>query len=261
MFILDDHEIVRQGIRGFLEAEPDIRVTGEAGTAAAALAQIPVLCPDVAVLDVRLPDGDGVSVCREIRSRRPEVACLVFTAFSDDQALLDSILAGAAGYVLKQVRSSDLVGAVRAAASGQPLLHPRAATEVMARLLDEAGKSDPLASLTRHERNILALIGNGLTNRQIGERLLITEKTVKNYVSTLYRKLGLEQRTQAAAYVARTYSGLQVEPVQNRLTPGPPGAAPAGPPTHHRRWRPEILCRRCRVFPGHETPLPLRRLA
>ena len=204
MFILDDHEIVRQGIRGFLEAEPDIRVTGEAGTAAAALAQIPALCPDVAVLDVRLPDGDGVSVCREIRSRWPEVACLVFTAFSDDQALLDSILAGAAGYVLKQVRSSDLVGAVRAAASGQPLLHPRAASQVMARLLDEAGKSDPLARLTRHERNILVLIGNGLTNRQIGERLLITEKTVKNYVSTLFRKLGLEQRTEAAAYVART---------------------------------------------------------
>jgi len=214
VFILDDHEIVRRGVRGLLAAEPDIRVTGEAGTAAAALAQIPALRPDVAVLDVRLPDGDGVSVCREIRSRWPEVACLMFTAFSDDQARLDSILAGATGYVLKQVRGSDLAGAVRTAASGQPLLHPRAASQVMARLLDASGKPDPLAGLTRQERGVLMLIGDGLTNRQIGERLLIAEQTVKNYVSTLFRKLGLEQRTAAAAYVARTCSRLQAEPVQ-----------------------------------------------
>jgi DNA-binding NarL/FixJ family response regulator len=223
VFILDDHEIARRGIRGFLEAEPDIRVTGEAGTAAAALAQIPALRPDVAVLDVWLPDGDGVSVCREIRSRWPKVACLMFTAFSDDQALQDSILAGAAGYVLKEVRGADLAGAIRAAASGQPLLHPRAATEVMTRLLDASGEPDPLARLTRHERNVLVLIGDGLTNRQIGERLSLAEKTVKNYVSTLFRKLGLEQRTAAAAYVARTYSRLQVEPIRNvtRTDPAP----------------------------------------
>ena len=205
VFVLDDQEIVRRGVRGLLEAEPDIRVTGEAGTAAAALAQIPALRPDVAVLDVRLPDGDGVSVCREVRSQAPEVACLMLTAFSDDQALLNSILAGAAGYVPKQIRGSDLVGAVRTAASGQPLLHPRAASQLMTRLQDASGKDGPLARLTRHERDVLELIGEGLTNREIGERLLIAEKTVKNYVSTMFRKLGLEQRTQAAVYAVRAF--------------------------------------------------------
>jgi two-component system, NarL family, response regulator DevR len=204
VFVLDDHEIVRRGVRGLLDAEPDITVIGEAGTASAALAQIPELCPDVAVLDVRLPDGDGISVCREVRSRVPQVACLMFTSFSDDEALLDSILAGAAGYVLKQVRGADLPGAVRIAASGQSLLPPRAASTAMARLREASSKGDALAGLTPHERGVLELIGEGLTNRQIGERLLIAEKTVKNYVSTLFRKLGLEQRTAAAAYMART---------------------------------------------------------
>ena len=212
VFVLDDQEIVRRGVRGLLEAEPDIRVIGEAGTASAALARIPALRPDVAVLDVRLPDGDGVSVCREVRSRAPGVACLMFTAFTDDQVLLDSILAGAAGYVLKQVRGSDLVGAVRTAASGQSLLPRRAASEVMARLLHASGKHDPLARLTPHECSVLELIGAGLTNRQIGERLFIAEKTVKNYVSTLFRKLGLTQRTAAAAYAARTFNGRTAEP-------------------------------------------------
>jgi DNA-binding NarL/FixJ family response regulator len=205
VFVLDDQEIVRHGVRGLLEAEPDIRVIGEAGTASAALARIPALRPDVAVLDVRLPDGDGVTVCREVRSRMPEVACLMFTAFSDDQALLDAILAGAAGYVLKQVRGSDLAGAVRTVASGQSLLNPRAAGKLMTRLRDQATRPGPLAGLTPHERSVLELIGEGLTNRQIGERLLIAEKTVKNYISSLFRKLGLEQRTQAAAYAARTF--------------------------------------------------------
>jgi DNA-binding NarL/FixJ family response regulator len=203
VFILDDHEIARRGIRGLLEAEPDIRVIGEAGTASAALAQIPALRPDVAVLDVRLPDGDGVSVCREVRSQLPGVACLIFTAFSDDEALLDSIMAGAVGYVLKQVRGSDLVGAVRTAASGHSLLTPRAASKLIGWMRDTSGEHDPLAGLTPHERNVLKLIGEGLTNKQIGERLFLAEKTVKNYVSTLFRKLGLEQRTAAAAYVAR----------------------------------------------------------
>ena len=215
IFVLDDQEIVRRGVRSLLEDEPDIRVIGEAGTASAALAEIPALRPDVAVLDVRLPDGDGVSVCRKVRSRVPEVACLMFTAFSDDQALLDSIMAGAAGYVLKQVRGSDLVAAVRMAATGQPLLSSRAAGKLMARLLDSSGKPDPLAPLTPHERSVLALIGEGLTNRQIGELLFVSEKTVKYYVSTLFRKLGLEQRTAAAAYVARIRNRLQVEPGQN----------------------------------------------
>ncbi len=204
VFVLDDHEIVRRGVRGLLEAEPDIVVVGEAGTASAALAQIPALRPDVAVLDVRLPDGDGISVCREVRSRVPQVACLIFTSFSDDQALLDAILAGAAGYVLKQVRGSDLPDAVRIAASGQSLLPRHAASQAMARLHDASGKPDALAGLTPHERGVLELIGEGLTNRQIGARLFIAEKTVKNYVSALLRKLGLEQRTAAAAYMART---------------------------------------------------------
>ena len=181
VFVLEDQEIVRRGVRVLLEAEPDIQVIGEASTASAALAQIPALRPAVAVLDVRLPDGDGVSVCREVRSRAPEVACLMLTAFTDDQALLASIMAGAAGYVLKQIRGCDLVGAVRLVASGQSLLDPRAAGQVMARLRDEAGRRD---RLTARERKILELIGDGLTNRQIGERLSVSVKTVKNYVST-----------------------------------------------------------------------------
>ena len=205
VFVLDDQEIVRRGVRCLLEAEPDIRVVGEAGTASSALARIPALRPDVAVPDVRLPDGDGVSVCREIRSRAPGVACLMLTAFSDDEALLGAIMAGAAGYVLKQVRGSDLVGAVRTVASGQSLLNPRAASQLLTRLRDKATGPDQLAVLTPHERSVLELIGEGLTNRQIGERLLIAEKTVKNYVSALFRKLGLEQRTQAAAYATRTF--------------------------------------------------------
>ncbi len=207
MFVLEDQEIVRRGIRVLLQAEPDIRVIGEAGTASAALAQIPVLRPGVAVLDVRLPDGDGVSVCREVRSRAPEVACLMFTAFSDDEALLDSVMAGAAGYVLKQVRGSDLVGAVRMAASGRSLLDPRTACKAMAGLRDEANGHDSLAGLTARERKVLELIGDGLTNRQIGERLSVSEKTVKNCVSVLFVKLGMEQRTQAAAYAARVFDG------------------------------------------------------
>jgi len=207
VFVLEDQEIVRRGVRLLLQAEPDIEVIGEAGTAASALAQIPALRPDVAVLDVRLPDGDGVSVCREVRSRAPEVACLMLTAFSDDEALLDSIMAGAAGYVLKQIRGCDLVGAVRTAASGQSLVDPRAASRAMARLRDEANGRDWLGRLTARERKVLELIGDGLTNRQIGERMSVSEKTVKNYVSTLFVKLGMEQRTQAAAYAARVFDG------------------------------------------------------
>ena len=209
VFLLDDHEIVRKGVRDLLEAEPDIVVVGEAGTAGSALARIPALRPDVAVLDVRLPDGDGVSVCREIRSRMPGVACLMLTSFGDDEALFDAIMAGAAGYVLKQIRGSDLVGAVRTVASGQSLLDPQAASKVMARMRDRAQRSDPLAGLTEQERRILELIGEGLTNRQIGEQMFLAEKTVKNYVSSLFAKLGMERRTQAAAYAARISENQQ----------------------------------------------------
>ena len=220
VFVLDDQEIVRRGVRCLLEAEPDIRVIGEAGTASAALARIPKLRPDVAVLDVRLPDGNGVSVCREVRSQVPEVACLMLTAFNDDQALLDAIMAGAAGYVLKQVRGGDLAGSVRAAASGRSLLPSRAPSRAISRLQDASGQRDSLARLTPHERSVLELIGQGLTNRQIGERLLIAEKTVKNYVSTLFRKLGLEQRTAAAAYAARAFSAARpAEPDHAKIWP------------------------------------------
>jgi DNA-binding NarL/FixJ family response regulator len=205
VFLLDDHEVVRRGVRDMLEAEGDITVIGEAGTASSALARIPALRPDVAVLDVRLPDGDGVTVCREIRSRMPEVACLMLTSFADDDALMDAVMAGAAGYVLKQIHGSDLVGAVRTVATGQSMLDSRAASQLMARLRGQSAKQDPLAGLTPQERRILELIGEGLTNRQIGERMFLAEKTVKNYISALFAKLGMERRTQAAAYAVRVF--------------------------------------------------------
>jgi DNA-binding NarL/FixJ family response regulator len=205
VFLLDDHEIVRRGVRDMLEAEGGIAVVGEAGTASAALARIPAVRPDVAVLDVRLPDGDGVTVCREIRSRMPEVACLMLTSFADDDALMDAVMAGASGYVLKQIRGTDLVGAVRTVATGQSMLDPRAASQLMARLRGQPARQDPLAGLTPQEKRILALIGEGLTNRQIGEQLFLAEKTVKNYISGLFAKLGMERRTQAAAYAARVF--------------------------------------------------------
>ena len=206
VFLLDDHEVVRRGVRDLLETDPGIVVVGEAGTAASAIARIPALRPDVAVLDVRLPDGDGVTVCREIRSRMPEVACLMLTSFGDEEALLDAVMAGAAGYVLKQIKGLDLIAAVRTVAAGQSMLDPSAAGQLMARLRDKRPGRDPLAGLTDQERKILELIGEGLTNRQIGERLFLAEKTVKNYVSGLYAKLGMERRAQAAALAARVFA-------------------------------------------------------
>ena len=203
VFLLDDHEIVRRGVHDLLEAEPDITVIGEAGTAESALARIPALKPDVAILDVRLPDGNGVTVCREIRSKMPGVACLILTSYGDDEALFDAIMAGASGYVLKDIRGNDLVHAIRAVAAGTSLLDPAATARVMERLRSPKGSDGKLANLTDQERRILELIGEGLTNRQIGERLFLAEKTVKNYVSSLLAKLGMERRTQAAAYVAR----------------------------------------------------------
>ncbi len=182
------------------------RATARRSTAASALARIPALKPDVAILDIRLPDGDGVSVCRDIRSKMPQLACLMLTSFSDDEALFDAIMAGAAGYVLKQIRGTDLVGAVRTIASGQSLLDPEAASRVMRRMRDQATAADPLAGLTDQERRILALIGEGLTNRQIGDRLFLAEKTVKNYVSALFAKLGMQRRAQAAAYAAHVFT-------------------------------------------------------
>ena len=183
VFLLDDHEVVRRGLRDLLEVEGEFEVVGEASTAAEALARVPAARPQVAVLDVRLPDGNGIAVCRELRSRMPELACLMLTSFADDEALFDAILAGASGYLLKEVGGTDLVGAVRTVAAGGSLLDPKLTAVVMTRLRSGAPK-DPLAALTAQERRILDLIGEGLTNRQIGERLFLAEKTVKNYVSS-----------------------------------------------------------------------------
>ena len=198
VFLCDDHEVVRRGVKDMLEADGDITVVGEASTAREALARVPALRPQVAVLDVRLPDGNGVEVCRELRSRMPDLACLMLTSFADDEAMMDAILAGAAGFVLKQIRGSDLVSAVRTVAAGGSLLDPTATTRLMARLRDRTASDDPLKGLTEQERKVLELIGEGLTNRQIGERMFLAEKTVKNYVSSVLAKLGLERRTQAA---------------------------------------------------------------
>ncbi|GAA1745911.1 response regulator transcription factor [Nonomuraea bangladeshensis] len=194
---------MRRGVAALLDSEDDIEVIGEAGTAESAIARIPALKPDVAVLDVRLPDGNGVDVCREVRSRVPGLACLMLTSFADDDALFDAVMAGASGYVLKQIHGSDLVGAVRTVASGQSLLDPQTTAAMLQRLREQAARKDPLAALSEQERHILDLIGEGLTNRQIGERLFLAEKTVKNYVSNLLSKLNMQRRTQAAALSAR----------------------------------------------------------
>lgn len=206
VFLVDDHEVVRRGVAAMLESEPDMEVVGEAGTAEQTLARIPLATPDVAILDVRLPGGSGVSVCREIRSDHPGIACLMLTSFADDDALYDAVMAGAAGYVLKQIHGADLVGAVRTVAAGGSLLDPTSAGRMLERLREGTPEPDPLAELSPQERQILDLIGEGLTNRQIGERLYLAEKTVKNYVSSLLSKLDLKRRTQAAILVAELRS-------------------------------------------------------
>jgi DNA-binding NarL/FixJ family response regulator len=200
VFLLDDHEVVRRGVRDLLEAEEDIEVVGEASNGAEALTRIPPTRPSVAVLDVRLPDGNGVEVCRDLRSQHPDVQCLILTSFADDEALFQAIMAGAAGYLLKQIRGIDLVDAVRRVAAGQSLLDPEVTTKVLDRLRTPPVRNERLARLTDQERRILDLIADGLTNRQISERVHLAEKTVKNYVSNLLAKLGMERRTQAAVY-------------------------------------------------------------
>ncbi|QUQ64044.1 response regulator [Kutzneria sp. CA-103260] len=199
VFLVDDHEIVRRGISDLLEGESDLKVVGEAGMVAEALVRIPASQPEVAVLDVRLPDGNGVELCRELRSAMPQLQCLMLTSFSDDDALFDAIMAGAAGFLLKQVLGSDLVNAIRTVAGGQSLLDTHTTSALLARLRrDQQQRSDPLAVLSDQERVVLELIGEGLTNRQIAERMFLAEKTVKNYVSHLLAKLGMQRRTQAA---------------------------------------------------------------
>ncbi|MEV6104710.1 response regulator transcription factor [Streptomyces sp. NPDC051940] len=211
VFLLDDHEVVRRGLRDLLDGEPDIEVVGEAAGAAQALARGPALRPHVAVLDVRLPDGDGISVCRELRSRMPDLVCLMLTSFDDDDALLDAIMAGASGYVLKQIKGSDLVSAVRTVASGQSMLDPATTARLMSSLRGGEAEPEPasevLAALSPREREILALIGEGLTNRQIGKQLYLSEKTVKNHISRLLAKLGVERRIQAAVLASQAMPG------------------------------------------------------
>jgi DNA-binding NarL/FixJ family response regulator len=199
---MDDHEVVRRGLRELLESEDDIEIVGEAGSAEEALSRIPPTQPDVALLDVRLPDGDGVEVCRDVRSRHPEIRCLILTSFSDDEALFQAIMAGASGYLLKQIKGTDLVDSVRRVAAGQSLLDPAVTARVLERLRKGTETDQQLAQLTDQERKILDLIAEGLTNRQIAERVHLAEKTVKNYVSNLLMKLGMERRTQAAVFAA-----------------------------------------------------------
>jgi DNA-binding NarL/FixJ family response regulator len=203
VFLLDDHEVVRRGVRELLDAEDDIEVVGEADTAERALARIPATQPDVAILDVRLPDGDGIAVCREIRSAHDDIACLILTSFSDDEALVQAVVAGASGYLLKQIRGNDIVDAVRRVARGESLLDPAIVGRVAERLRRPPVQDERLTRLTGQERKILTLIADGLTNRQIADELHLAEKTVKNYVSNLLAKLGMERRTQAAVFAAR----------------------------------------------------------
>ncbi|HSS68573.1 MAG TPA: response regulator transcription factor [Nocardioidaceae bacterium] len=203
VYLLDDHEVVRRGLRELLEAEDDIEVVGESGLAQEATRRIPALRPHVAVLDGRLPDGSGIDVCRDIRSQDPDIAALILTSYDDDEALFSAIMAGAAGYVLKQVRGNDLVDTIRRVAAGQSALDPAVTAQVLERLRKGPEEDKALAPLTSQERKILEHIGEGMTNRQIGEAMFLAEKTVKNYVSSLLAKLGLERRTQAAVFAAK----------------------------------------------------------
>lgn len=203
VFLMDDHEIVRRGLADLIGLERDMDVVGEAGTTRDALLRIPASRPDVAVLDVRMTDGTGVEVCREVRSTMPSVSCLMLTSYADDEALFDAIMAGASGYVLKDIRGNDLIDAIRQVAAGKSLLDPLATQRVLERLRNGDKHDSRLDALSEQERRILDLIGEGLTNRQIGDELHLAEKTVKNYVSSLLAKLGMERRTQAAALIAR----------------------------------------------------------
>jgi two-component system, NarL family, response regulator DevR len=202
IFLLDDHEIVRRGLADLLNSVPEFDVVGEAGTVAEALRRIPAVNPDVAILDGRLPDGSGIEVCRTVREHQPNVRCLILTSYDDDEAIFAAVLAGAAGYVLKQIRGSNLIDAVRQVAAGRSLLDPAVTARVLQRLREGKQEDARIATLNTQERKILVLIAEGLTNRQIGERLFLAEKTVKNNVSSLLAKLGMQRRTQAAVFGA-----------------------------------------------------------
>lgn len=207
VYLLDDHEIVRQGIRTFLEASGDIEVVGESGSAVDATHRIPALRPDVAILDARLPDGSGIEVCRAVRSVDATINALILTSYDDDEALFSAIMAGASGYVLKEIKSSDLLSAIRHVAAGQSLIDPSLTARVLDRVRNPSTTAPELADLTAQEMKLLEFITEGLTNKEIGERMFLAEKTVKNYVSTVLSKLGVERRTQAAVIAAKLLDG------------------------------------------------------
>jgi DNA-binding NarL/FixJ family response regulator len=207
VFLVDDHEVVRRGLKELIDGEDDLTVVGDAASAGMALAGIAQTSPDVAVLDVRLPDGNGVEVCRDVRARDPQIACLMLTSFGDDEALFDAIMAGASGYLLKDVRGADLLDAIRRVASGDSLLDPSVTGKVLERLRRGDEEDPRLTSLSEQERRILSLIAEGLTNRQIAERMHLAEKTVKNYVSNLLAKLGMQRRTEAAVFYTQVERG------------------------------------------------------
>ena len=218
VFLVDDHEVVRRGLVELLSSDPDLNIVGEAGSVAEAKARIPAAQPDVAVLDVRLPDGNGIELCRDLISDHPDLRCLMLTSFTSDEAMLEAILAGASGYVVKDIKGMELAHAIKEVGAGKSLLDNRAAAALMAKLRGTATREDPLSGLTEQERTLLDLLGEGLTNRQIAARMFLAEKTVKNYVSRLLAKLGMERRTQAAVFASKL-----------NQQPGPPPTAPDWP--------------------------------
>ncbi len=208
VFLVDDHEVVRRGLIDLLGSDPDLEIVGEAGTVAEALARVPAVRPDVAVLDVRLPDGNGIELCRDLLSALPDLRCLMLTSFTSDEAMLDAILAGASGYVIKDIKGLELAAAIKDVGAGRSLLDNRAAAALMANLRGAAARDDPLTGLTEQERALLQLLSEGLTNRQIAARMFLAEKTVKNYVSRLLAKLGMQRRTQAAVFASKLEQGI-----------------------------------------------------
>lgn len=203
VFLVDDHEVVRRGLIDLLSTDPELDVVGEAESVAQAKARIPHVRPDVAVLDVRLPDGSGIELCRDLLSAVPGLRCLMLTSYTSDEAMLDAIVAGASGYVVKDIKGMELAKAIKDVGAGRSLLDNRAAAALMAKLRGAAERADPIADLTDQERVLLTLLGEGLTNKQIAGRMFLAEKTVKNYVSRLLAKLGMERRTQAAVLASK----------------------------------------------------------
>ena len=218
VFLVDDHEVVRRGLAGLLASDPELEIVGEAGSVSEAKARIPALKPDVVVLDVRLPDGNGIELCRDLVSEHSDLRCLMLTSFTSDEAMLEAILAGASGYVVKDIKGMELAQAIKEVGAGKSLLDNRAAAALMAKLRGAAEREDPLSGLTEQERTLLTLLSEGLTNRQIAARMFLAEKTVKNYVSRLLAKLGMERRTQAAVFASKLgqQSGQRTMPTGTR---------------------------------------------